>query len=94
VPQAGFGLEKDARLSVSGNGQQAQLLLWFTLRLVKNALPVRRPTRRIHVHIGSYDKLLYSASRSKRWRTSGWSAKCAGRTLIATVRFSRVSRAR
>src|SRR5262245_24937315 len=34
------------------------------------------------------------ASRSKRWRRSGLPARCSGRTLIATVRSRRVSRAR
>src|SRR5262245_13542353 len=33
------------------------------------------------------------ASRSKRWRDSGDADKCAGRTLTATVRSRRVSRA-
>ena len=33
------------------------------------------------------------ASRSNRWRTSGEDERCGGRTLIATVRSSRVSRA-
>src|SRR6266851_5161502 len=33
------------------------------------------------------------ASRSKRWRDSGEDERCAGRTLIATVRSSLVSRA-
>ena len=33
------------------------------------------------------------ASRSKRWRTSGEDDRCCGRTLIATVRSRRVSRA-
>src|SRR6266542_1994614 len=34
------------------------------------------------------------ASRSKRWRSSGEEERCCGRTLIATVRSRRVSRAR
>src|SRR5712692_9438889 len=34
------------------------------------------------------------ASRSKRWRTSGEEERCSGNTLTATVRSSRVSRAR
>src|SRR5664279_2649079 len=34
------------------------------------------------------------ASRSNRWRTSGEDAMCVGRTFTATVRSSRVSRAR
>ena len=34
------------------------------------------------------------ASRSKRWHRSGLAARCGGRTLMATVRSRRVSRAR
>ena len=33
------------------------------------------------------------ASRSKRWRSSGFDERCGGSTLTATVRSSRASRA-